>query len=529
MIPFRLFLANCWYSPEFASVERIATSPLPSPQPVCSKPVECSEVPDTSGFRMKTAVGRCLPVALGSFAMAVSWFAAVPTLHAQPPGGFPGGAPGGPPPGMSFGGGPPMMGGFGGDRGRDGGGSRGGWGGGSSGGGGFGGGGFDPSQFISRMDTNGNGSIDPEEAQGPARFMLDRMARNNPKIDLTKPIPITVITEAFQQMRSGGMPGSPGGDMGDESVEIAASTLVPTFGIKLDKTPVPGFGAAGATMAIKVEERDLREADERLRRYDRNADGMLDENEVKEARWNEPLSQWDRNKDGKLSRQEVASRYARRRDMKETQESRQRSPDEARNRGQTAAAEEPKLAAHPFEKQASFRIGDSSGNVVRPSGLPEWFIRDDANNDNQVSMNEFARKWDESTLEEFSKFDTNQDGYITPKEVLAGVRKWYLKSSSSGSSSPASTTDSSKATAGTTGDAKAASGTTASSSSAGSLDAELRDWSKKRIAKTDKDKNGFLTPDEFKDSTTTFGDVDKNGNGQIDLDEYTAYRKARSN
>lgn len=423
-----------------------------------------------------------------------------------------------------------MMGGFGGDRGRDGGGrdgGRGGWGGGSSGGGGFGGGGFDPSQFISRMDTNGNGSIDPEEAQGPARFMLDRMARSNPKIDLTKPIPISVITESFQQMRSGGMSG-PGGDMGDESVEIAASTLVPTFGIKIDKTPVPGFGAAGATMSIKVEERDLRDADERMRRYDRNTDGMLDENEVKEARWNEPLSQWDRNKDGKLSRQEVASRYARRRDMKETQESRQRSPEDPRNRAPTATAEEPKLAAHPFEKQASFRIGDSTGSVVRPSGLPEWFIRDDINNDNQVSMNEFARKWDESTLEDFSKFDTNQDGYITPKEVLAGVRKGYQKGSSSGSSSASSTTDSAKETAGNTGVAKAASGATASSSSAGSLDADWREWSKKRIAKADKDKNGFLTPDEFKDSSGKFGDVDKDGNGQVDLDEYTEFKKSRS-
>ena len=165
------------------------------------------------------------------------WLATVGDAHAQPPGGgfpgggFPGG--GGPPPGMGFGGGPPMM-MMGGD------GGRGGRGGGGWGGGGFGGppggGGFDPSQFITRMDTNGNGSIDPEEAQGPARFMLDRMARNNPKIDLSKPIPISAITEAFQQMRNGGSPGGgPGGDMNDESVDAGPSTLVPTFGIKIDK------------------------------------------------------------------------------------------------------------------------------------------------------------------------------------------------------------------------------------------------------------------------------------------------------
>ncbi|MFM8571173.1 MAG: hypothetical protein ACKOAU_06205, partial [Pirellula sp.] len=191
------------------------------------------------------------------------------------------------PPGMSFGGGgPPMMimgGGDKGDRGDRGDRGRGSWGGGGfsggfggggfSGGGfsgGFGGGGFDPSSFISRMDTNGNGSIDPEEAQGPARFMLDRMARNNPKIDLSKPIPISVITESFQAMRSGSSPwgggswgGSWGGENSDESVGgSSGGSLVPGFGVKIDRSPVPGFGASGKTPPTKVEDQDLRDAEE---------------------------------------------------------------------------------------------------------------------------------------------------------------------------------------------------------------------------------------------------------------------------
>ena len=114
---------------------------------------------------------------------------------AQPPGMSPWG--GGGPPGMSpWSGGPPGGMSFGGrgDRGGD---RGGGFGGGSSGG-------FDPSSFLTRMDTNGNGMLDPDEAQGPARFMLDRMARSNPKIDISKPIPMSVLTESFQQMRSGG-------------------------------------------------------------------------------------------------------------------------------------------------------------------------------------------------------------------------------------------------------------------------------------------------------------------------------------
>ncbi|MFN7731364.1 MAG: hypothetical protein ACK5OB_05655 [Pirellula sp.] len=463
------------------------------------------------------------------------WLATVGDAHAQPPGGgfpgggFPGG--GGPPPGMGFGGGPPMM-MMGGDGGR---GGRGGGGGGGGGvGGPPGGGGFDPSQFITRMDTNGNGSIDPEEAQGPARFMLDRMARNNPKIDLSKPIPISAITEAFQQMRNGGSPGGgPGGDMNDESVDAGPSTLVPTFGIKIDKAPPPGFGASGAKSAIKVEDRDLREAEDRVRRYDKNSDGMLDETELKEARWSEPPLQWDRNKDGKLSKQEVAARYARRREQRDTQDpNRQRANEEARKTEKTAKTEETKTKSHPFEKQASFRISDSASGAAKPAGVPEWFTRDDTDSDNQVSMKEFARKWDEATLEEFNKFDTNGDGLITVKEVLAGVKKGYLKGSSSSSSSGSSSGSSASAASSgapssgsTASTGRTSSGTTSGSS--GKPDDSMREFAKKRIEKADKDKNGFLTPDEFKESSAKFSDVDTDGNGQINLDEYAAYRSKR--
>ena len=364
------------------------------------------------------------------------------------------------PPGMSFGGGPPMMimgGGFdrGSDRGDRGDRGRGSWGGGGFSGGGFSGGGFDPSSFISRMDTNGNGSIDPEEAQGPARFMLDRMARNNPKIDLSKPVPISVITESFQAMRSGSSSwggGSWGGESSEESIDGSTSdSLVPGFGVKMDRIPVPGFGAAGKSPPMKLEEQDLRDAEERMRRYDRNNDGSIDEGEYRETRWSEQMSQWDTNKDGKLTREEVAVRYARRRVLSTNQASSDQSRGgwEARGRGDSRGEgapggtrpedqEKSDGVPHPYEKRASFRLTDNTGNMVRPSGVPEWFLRDDTNMDNQVSMNEFSRKWDASTLEDFYKFDSNQDGFITLQECLVAVKKGYLKGSSSSSSATSS-------------------------------------------------------------------------------------------
>ena len=198
---------------------------------------------------------------------------------------------------MSFGGGPPGGMSFGGGRGDRGGGDRGG----GDRGGDRGGGGFDPSSFLTRMDANGNGMLDPEEAQGPARFMLDRMARDNPNIDLSKPIPMSTLTEAFQRMRSGGSSssGSPMGGGGDDDFIMTPekSSLVPGFSTKVTVIPVPGFGVSGEAKNVPVEESDLREAESRLRSYDKNNDKMLDESELKEWRSSDPPLSYDTRED----------------------------------------------------------------------------------------------------------------------------------------------------------------------------------------------------------------------------------------
>ncbi len=54
-----------------------------------------------------------------------------------------------------------------------------------------------------------------------------------------------------------------------------------------------------------------------------------------------------------------------------------------------------------------------------PNGLPEWFVRSDANGDGQVMMHEFSATWDATTAEEFAKYDLNGDGVITAAEAVA--------------------------------------------------------------------------------------------------------------
>jgi Ca2+-binding EF-hand superfamily protein len=60
------------------------------------------------------------------------------------------------------------------------------------------------------------------------------------------------------------------------------------------------------------------------------------------------------------------------------------------------------------------------------------------------------------------------------------------------------------------------------------MDDRMKAFAKRSIERADKDKNGFLTPDEFKSTSgPKFEDVDKDKNGKIDLDEYILYRNAR--
>lgn len=421
------------------------------------------------------------------------------------------------------------------------------------GGGGMGGGamgGFDPTSFLSRMDRNGNGSIDPDEMEGPARFMLERMARGNPNIDMSKPIPISAITEAISAARRGGEGGGFGGWGGDsnwggandDSVSMAESVLVPGFGIKRELAPIPGFGSNPFKFNVKVEEQDLRDAEERIRRYDRNRDGMLDATELQAGRWGDDPMTFDQNGDGKLTREELAVRSAKRRlNAASSSSSNQRDNRSQANNGQQSRQDsDRKEMPNPFEKITSYRIADKDGNPKRPAGLPEWFIRKDEDGDNQVSMKEFATKWTDDVIEDFNRFDTNGDGLITTRECLAAVKLGFIPGSASsssssgrssgsrseGSRSEGSRSDSSSAAS----TATASGGTTSGGASSGgtsAADARMRDWVAKKIQPFDKNGDGKLDVDELRayDATLDFSSVDTDGDGLADVDELAAARK----
>lgn len=173
--------------------------------------------------------------------------------------------------------------------------------------------------MVARLDTNGNKMLDPDEMQGRASFLIDRLSQTM-RIDRNRPIPLDQITRGFEQMmaaRSGGgssssSRGSSSGRSGNSST-ADVEPLVPGFDFDWGLEPVPGFGSMSEFFSVEVEEQDNKTAQERFVRYDRNKDGFLTRDELSSGRWSDDPFTYDRNKDGKLSVSEMAVRYAKRR------------------------------------------------------------------------------------------------------------------------------------------------------------------------------------------------------------------------
>ena len=300
------------------------------------------------------------------------------------------------------GGGEGFRGGFrrGGERG---GGERGGFrGGGDRGGfrGGFGGGGFNPADFLRRLDGNGNGMLDPDEMQGRAQFFIQRFASSIPGgLNTSRPISIERLATQIERSRGSSEGGEGGGsDRGRRGTSTSPTLepLVPGFGVE-EQLPLPlGFGAQGELFSIKVNSEDRVEAEERLRRYDRNGDGALSRDETSRGRWDDDPFIYDRNADGKLSPSELAARYARRREEQGDSSS---NNDRSRQTGFTSSRSR----------------GSSSGGDSRMNSIVSGMLgRYDSNRNGVLEQSEWG-----NSRTDLSAADKNKDKKITSEEFSA--------------------------------------------------------------------------------------------------------------
>ncbi len=369
-------------------------------------------------------------------------------------------------------------------------------------------GGFDPSSFLSRLDANGNGVLDPSEQQGPAQFLIGRMAQSDPSIKAGQPIPLKKITDGFQKMReqreSGGSSTPQTGSSSSSDDALTPELLVPGFGNEAEPSLLMGFGATAEMMAVEVTPADQRESEERMRRYDRNRDGFLTKDELSSRFAGNPMD-FDRNRDGKLSVSELAVRYARRREGEE--EAKRSKSTASRSRGREKKVEAPDV----FDGRKSYRA--TAGRSL-PEGLPGEFTDKDGNGDGQVTMAEFAKEWNDDVVAEFFDSDFNGDGVITADEALKKVEKGsvsQLAAAYSGKPSSSASTASAPA----------------ASSSGGKADDKYVKLGQRIIDRYDKNKDGQLTASEWGKMLMSPAAADGDRNGKITVQEYANWMQSR--
>ena len=73
-------------------------------------------------------------------------------------------------------------------------------------------------------------------------------------------------------------------------------------------------------------------------------------------------------------------------------------------------------ASGAADKPRTYRFKRAADRLPA-TGLPSWFKSRDANGDGQVAMSEYSRTWSDRTVDEFRRYDLNNDGVVTAKEA----------------------------------------------------------------------------------------------------------------
>lgn len=293
-----------------------------------------------------------------------------------------------------------------------------------------------PLGFLQRLDANGNGMLEPDE-QGRARPFIERIARDVGGIDMNRPIRLSTLGEKIQQMQGGQSSSSSGSSSRGSSsrdssgprdmqgnrlpAEATLDSLVPGFDVIEEVIPVPGFGAKAEYLNVPVQEADFTEAEQTIKRYDRNRNGILEADEISKARWRDDPMKQDRNGDGKLTRSELAVRYS----MRRTSESQRQAQSSAV--GGSGGSQDRGGNSRPSggsSRSGGGSSGESSGADRMAQFAGSMLQRYDTNKSGVIEKSEWK-----NFRSDPSAADTNKDGKITKDELS----KWMTSRFSQGS------------------------------------------------------------------------------------------------
>lgn len=299
-------------------------------------------------------------------------------------------------------------------------------------------------RFLRELDTNRNGRVEENEVDGRRRFFVEMMARRA-GIEPNFPISVRRFREAVaRRARENDDSDRSGGSQASED------PLVPGFGVELELSPVVAFGerapedSSGTTRSTsrprsrtsapssarnpssrnsssprgEPDERVRRWAEAMMRQADKNRNQRLERDEWNE-RWGD-FREADRNHDGVVRADELARRLG---DFSRGGFGRGRGgADRSSNPGSSGSGGSGS-GSDNSEQPKSYRFRTPTEQL--PEGLPDWFARKDTNADGQVAMAEYESPgfWTAALVAQFTGYDLNNDGMITPGECLEALKQ----------------------------------------------------------------------------------------------------------
>ena len=177
-----------------------------------------------------------------------------------------------------------------------------------------------------------------------------------------------------------------------------------------------GGPPSSGSSAEDQKKRAASAAESWFKRLDKNGDGLLNNDEMQQSEIRYEKDKYDTNKDGSIDLKEYSG-YMQKRLEKRDSERRDRSRSSGGDRkGDDNKSEEKK-------KEDLYAELDKKPTVYRatnlPDNIPGWFKEYDVNTDGQVSLFEWKEK--ERSIGDFQKYDRNDDGLLTPSEVVYAV------------------------------------------------------------------------------------------------------------
>ena len=293
---------------------------------------------------------------------------------------------------------------------------------------------FDPESYFKSLDRNGDEKLDKNELHSKALAFLKRRG-----VDVEgDSIPLSSISK---QLKPKNKPDD--GNRGQKA-QKTRNLKVPPFGVPAEKYSVTPFGVNGAEKQEEFSESTLKNTRKLLGWYDRDKNGVLDETEIKRARWGAPTpSESDLNQDGVLSRYELNKRYhLREQEQNKQSENSQSRSSRSRRRGNgtdsngrssnSSSGESSSRSSSSFSSRSrgsgrtspttssstrSSSTSASRGSARYQSHAKSLVKQYDKDKDSRLSKAEWKTK-----LILHADADQNKDGYVTEEEYADALQ-----------------------------------------------------------------------------------------------------------